>query len=145
MYTHTLTHANTHTHTHTHTQTPGGDLLWSVATDGPIESSSPAIDSRGVVYCSSTLGHVASIDRFGNVTARFTAGGEIQSSPALSAQRVLFVGCSDGYCYAIGEGAAEEIDVSVGVGVEVGVGVGVSVGEDEKTVKSLEGWTNSYT
>jgi outer membrane protein assembly factor BamB len=79
-----------------------GTTKWSFPTSGTIGFSSPGIAANSLVYIGSYDGFVYCIDEItGQETWRFYAGGQIDSSPAISGEHVFF-GSSDGQLYCLG-------------------------------------------
>jgi outer membrane protein assembly factor BamB len=75
-----------------------GSLRWKFACD--VVWSSPAVDSRGVVYFGAWDGAVYALAPDGAVRFRVSTGAPVWSSPALGPAR-LYIGSNDGYVYAI--------------------------------------------
>ena len=85
--------------------------VWTpVATQGQVWSS-PAVDAAGNVYIGSDDGSLYAINATGDsVLWKYTTGGHVRSSPALSADgSVVYVGSMDGYVYAVATDTGKQV------------------------------------
>lgn len=77
-----------------------GHVLWSIQTDGYIESSA-AIGEDGTVYIGSGDGKLYAISSAGTIRWTYQTDGNIDSSPAIGPEGKIYVGSYDGYLYCI--------------------------------------------
>jgi outer membrane protein assembly factor BamB len=87
-----------------HALQPNGTLKWSYYASYPLQSS-PIMDSSGSIYFGAGT-HVYAIGDAGYCgylkwLVPFSAGGIINSSPALGQNGFLYFGSNDGYLYAV--------------------------------------------
>lgn len=90
--------------------TADGTLKWKFPFDpalGQVRASSPAVDSRGIVYIGSYDYNLYAINPDGTLNRTYAAGRWIRSSPVISGTR-MYVGSNDHklYAYELGVGAA---------------------------------------
>lgn len=79
-----------------------GSLRWTFSTSGSIGFSSPSIAANNLVYIGSHDNFVYCINETtGTEVWRFLTEGQIDSSPAISAEH-MFIGSSDGRVYCLG-------------------------------------------
>ncbi|HEY4952889.1 MAG TPA: PQQ-binding-like beta-propeller repeat protein, partial [Verrucomicrobiae bacterium] len=69
---------------------PGGKLRWKFPTQGQIISS-PAINSDGTIYFSSTDGNLYALKPDGSELWRLHTGGATESSPVLDGQGEIYI------------------------------------------------------
>ncbi|MCX7995531.1 MAG: PQQ-binding-like beta-propeller repeat protein [candidate division WOR-3 bacterium] len=77
---------------------PDGVIKWRYQSES--NSSSPAVDAQGIIYCGSGS-YLYALNSDGTLRWRYQTGGAIQSSPAIAADGTIYFGSDDGYLYAI--------------------------------------------
>jgi len=88
----------------------GYDTLTALYVDGKYKRSwsggyaSPAIGSDDTIYTGSYFNQLFAVDRDGGVKWNFITDGPIDSSPVIDENGIIYVGCRDGYLYAVDTG-----------------------------------------
>ncbi|MCP4714584.1 MAG: PQQ-like beta-propeller repeat protein, partial [Deltaproteobacteria bacterium] len=88
-----------------------GKLKWKFVT-GAAVTSSPALDSNGILYIGSADNNFYAINaETGAIEWKYTTGGAIEfSSPAIDINGVVYIGSNDGYLYAFDTTTIDSLD-----------------------------------
>ncbi len=84
---------------HLYSVSPGGQLNWKFAAEGPVRSV-PAITANGEIIFGSSDHNLYAVDSLGKLKWRFAAGGQV-FSPTMGADGTIYFQSADGKLYAI--------------------------------------------
>lgn len=117
-----------------------GDLKWSYATSGAIDSS-PAIASDGTIYVASADDNLYALNPDGTLKWSFPTGGSVTSSPAIATDGTVYVGSEDGTIYAINPDGTSKWSYATGGPVESSPAIAadgtIYVGSDDDKLYAL--------
>ena len=98
--------------------------LWK-AEVGHYNQSSPALDSNGVIYVTSWLGNLHSINPDGSTRWVFKFGGESVSTPAIGADGNIYFGSRDRNIHAVASAGKKLWAFKTGAWVDASPAIGV--------------------
>lgn len=85
------------------------DLNWATALSGTTPVGSPSVGSDDTIYVAVDT-KLFAVNKDGSVKWSFTAGGSIESTPAVAAYGTVYVGASDEHVYGLSPTGVKRVD-----------------------------------